>query len=109
MVLGGVAMLLTLVWGLTVILGSYDLSEDATIDDSESQKTTGSAIVTDIETSWTARLILVASVPLVILEFQIFFSSQSGKRVVILIALIVTVTLLCAYIVYQVTKCVYTL
>lgn len=103
-------MLLTLVWGLTVILGSYDPSEDATIDDSESQKiTTGSAVVTDVETSWTARLILVASVPLVILEFQNLFSSQSGKRVVILIALIVTVTLLCAYIVYQVTKCVYTL
>lgn len=96
-------MLLTLVWGLSVILGSYDPSEDATTDDSESQKTitakgAGSAVVTDVETSWTARLILVASVPFVVLELQNVFSSPSGKRVVILIALIVTVALLCAWI-----------
>ncbi|KAH6795384.1 hypothetical protein C2S51_036370 [Perilla frutescens var. frutescens] len=104
MVLGGVAMLLTLTWGLSVILGSYDLSEDATTDDSKSQETItvkGSGVVTDIETSWTARLILVASVPFFVLEFQNVFTSSSGRRTVILIALIVTVALLCGYIVYQ--------
>lgn len=103
MVLGGVAILLTLIWGLTVIFGSYDQSQDDDDDDSESQITTvtGSAVVTDIETSWTARLILLASVPFLILEFQYLFTSQSAKRVVILIALIVTIILLTAYVVYQ--------
>ena len=41
MVLGGVVILLTLIWGLTVVLGSSDPDEDATIDTSEPETATG--------------------------------------------------------------------
>ncbi|XP_057797560.1 sodium/calcium exchanger NCL2-like isoform X2 [Salvia miltiorrhiza] len=105
MVFGGVAILLTLIWGLTVVLGSYDPSEDDETDTSEAHKAAtanaGSSIVTDVETGWTARLVLVASVPYLILELQNAVTSSSGKRVLILIALIVTVALLCGYVLYQ--------
>ncbi|KAG6385308.1 hypothetical protein SASPL_154141 [Salvia splendens] len=102
MVLGGVAILLTLIWGLTVVLGSSDPDEDAAIDTSEPETATaGSSITTDVETSWTARLVLVASVPYLILELQNAITSSSGKKVLILIALIITVALLFGYILFQ--------
>ncbi|XP_042038262.1 sodium/calcium exchanger NCL2-like [Salvia splendens] len=102
MVLGGVAILLTLIWGLTVVLGSSDPADDAGIDTSEPETATaGSSITTDVETSWTARLVLVASVPYLILELQNAITSSSVKKVFILIALIITVALLFGYILFQ--------
>lgn len=62
----------------------------------------GSSITTDVETSWTARLVLVASVPYLILELQNAIPSSSAKKVLILIALIITVALLFGYILFQV-------
>ncbi|KAL1562650.1 sodium/calcium exchanger NCL2-like [Salvia divinorum] len=94
MVLGGVAILLTLIWGLTIVMGSSDPSE-------EQETAQGSSVVTDVETSWTARLVLVASLPYLILELQNVFTSSSGKKFIILIALIVTLALLFAYILFQ--------
>ncbi|KAL8511573.1 hypothetical protein ACS0TY_018106 [Phlomoides rotata] len=102
LVVGTTVLLLTLIWGLSVILGSYDLSEDPTSKDSQSQTLKGSAgIVTDVETSYTARIILISLIPFLILLLQHFITSGSGKRVVILIALIITVALLIAYMFYQ--------
>ncbi|KAL1567409.1 sodium/calcium exchanger NCL2-like [Salvia divinorum] len=102
MVLGGVAILLTLIWGLTVVIGSSDLAEEATIDTSEPETArAGSSVITDVQTSWTARLVLVASVPYLILELQNAITSSSGKKIIILIALIITVALLFGYILFQ--------
>ncbi|KAK6154757.1 hypothetical protein DH2020_009005 [Rehmannia glutinosa] len=104
LVAGTTVMLLTLIWGSSVILGSYDLSQAVTTDTSGIQKistTKGSGVITDVETSYTARIILVTLVPFLILQLEGFFSSSSGRRVIILIALIITVVLLFAYVFYQ--------
>ncbi|KAK6133481.1 hypothetical protein DH2020_032774 [Rehmannia glutinosa] len=105
LVAGTTVMLLTLIWGSSVILGSYDLSQAITTDTSGIQKistTKGSGVITDVETSYTARIILVTLVPFLILQLEGFFSSRSGRRVIILIALIITVVLLFAYVFYQI-------
>ncbi|KAG6420601.1 hypothetical protein SASPL_117136 [Salvia splendens] len=94
MVLGGVVIMLTLIWGLTIVMGSSDPPE-------EQQTAQGYNVVTDVQTSWTARLVLVASLPYLILELQNVFTSSSGKKLIILIALLVTIALLVAYILFQ--------
>ncbi|KAL0300688.1 UNVERIFIED_CONTAM: Sodium/calcium exchanger NCL2 [Sesamum radiatum] len=104
LVAGTTVMLLTLIWGSVVVLGSYDLSQANTTDSSGNQKKTtirGYGVVTDVETSYTARIILITLFPLLILQLATIFHSSSVKRVIILIVLIITVVLLAAYIFYQ--------
>lgn len=111
MIAGTTVMLLTLIWGSSILLGSYDLSQAntttttaaTTTDNSPTQKkSTTTGVVTDIETSYTARIMLISLVPFLILIFAIIFNSTSGRRAIVLVALIVTVALLVAYVVYQV-------
>ncbi|KAL3615116.1 hypothetical protein CASFOL_040777 [Castilleja foliolosa] len=105
LVAGTTVMLLTLIWGSSLILGSYDLSQSITAADiSPTTVKSGYGVTTDVETSYTARIILVTLVPFLILQLQKVFNSQSGRRVVILIALIVTVFLLFAYVFYQIFR-----
>ncbi|CAI9783707.1 unnamed protein product [Fraxinus pennsylvanica] len=100
LVAGSTVMLLTLVWGLCVLVGSYDLSEAT--DNTGNQKTLkGIGIVTDVQTCYTARIMVVTLVPLIVLQLVKVVPS-SGRRVIILIALIITVALLVAYMLYQV-------
>ncbi|GFQ05351.1 hypothetical protein PHJA_002679200 [Phtheirospermum japonicum] len=104
LVAGTTVMLLTLIWGISIVVGSYDLSEANANDEPGTQKKTpkGYGVVTDAETSYTARLMLITLVPFLILLLAKIFDSSSGRRVIILIALIVTVLLLIAYIFYQI-------
>ncbi|KAI3466717.1 hypothetical protein Pfo_023380 [Paulownia fortunei] len=105
LVAGTTVMLLTLIWGSSVVLGSYDLSQAIATDNSGSQtKTTlkGYGVITDVETSYTARIVLITLVPFLILQLENIFNSSSGKRVIIFIALIITIVLLFAYIFYQI-------
>ncbi|KAG8365522.1 hypothetical protein BUALT_Bualt18G0113700 [Buddleja alternifolia] len=105
LVAGTTVMLLTLIWGLSVITGSYDLSGPNTTDQTGSPNASnlrGFGVVTDVETSYTARIILITLVPFLILELAGIFHSPSGRRVVILIALIITIVLLFAYVFYQI-------
>ncbi|KZV51103.1 hypothetical protein F511_01895 [Dorcoceras hygrometricum] len=101
LVAGTSVMLLTLVWGVSVVLGSYDLSGDNPNDKNEIILK-GQGIVTDAETSYTSRITLISMLPFLILQLQNLFSTSSGRRAIILIALIVTVMLLFAYIGYQI-------
>ncbi|XP_075486994.1 sodium/calcium exchanger NCL2-like [Primulina tabacum] len=105
LVAGTTVMLLTLVWGVSVILGSYDLSDANTGNDPNDKKKIklkGCGLVTDAETSYTSRIMLISLVPFLILQLQNIFTTPSGRRVIILIALIITVILLFAYINYQI-------
>lgn len=59
--------------------------------------------MTDVETSYTARIMLLTLVPLVVLQLVKLFHS-TGRQVIILIALIITLGLLIGYILYQVIR-----
>lgn len=105
LVAGTTVMLLTLVWGASVVLGSYDLSLANTANDpndSHPITLTGRGIVTDVETSYTSRVMLISLAPFLILQLQNIFTTPSERRVIILITLIITVILLFAYVNYQI-------
>ncbi|GKA73717.1 sodium/calcium exchanger NCL2 [Tanacetum coccineum] len=111
-VLAGSAVLsLTLIWPSVIVFGSYDLADD---DDSMDlpqlfgeepsflQKLTAYGVTTDSETSYTARIMLVSLIPFVILQLPQIINSTSVTRVIVLVTLIITLSLLLAYIVYQI-------
>ncbi|PIN24277.1 hypothetical protein CDL12_02987 [Handroanthus impetiginosus] len=107
LVAGATAMLLTLLWGFSVVLGSYDPSEDHNPGTESpgtwrvTPKYKGFGVVTDAETSYTARLISATLIPFLILLLAKVFNSSSGRSWIILIAFLVTVILLIAYVYYQ--------
>ncbi|KAM7525051.1 hypothetical protein LguiA_014953 [Lonicera macranthoides] len=109
---GSAVMLLTLIWGSCIVFGSFDLSTPSPIssttalvdDDTQTppKSVSGLGVRTDEQTSDTARIMFLSLVPLLILQLAKIINSSSGVRVVVLIALIVTLVLLFAYSIYQV-------
>ncbi|KAJ0648981.1 hypothetical protein HanLR1_Chr15g0578971 [Helianthus annuus] len=60
-------------------------------------------VTTDIETSYTARIMLVSVIPFVILQLPAIIDSTSVTRVILLITLILVLCLYITYITYQVS------
>ncbi|KAE9456386.1 hypothetical protein C3L33_11712, partial [Rhododendron williamsianum] len=101
---GSTVMLLTLIWGTCVIVGKCDLQNSLAIDgkDTVGFSLTGSGVSTDIWTSYAARIMAVSVVPFLVVQLPQLLSSTSGRHLAVLIALIVSLSLLIAYCVYQV-------
>ncbi|KAI3945897.1 hypothetical protein MKW98_007246 [Papaver atlanticum] len=113
---GSTVLLLTLLWGTCVILGKSDFSDVSVYNDSKSsalQKLwmgnprsylTGSGIITDHETSYTARIMVVSVVPFIILQVpsQIIHELSYGRQIILLTTLVVSVAFLLSYFVYQI-------
>ncbi|XP_017222088.1 sodium/calcium exchanger NCL1-like [Daucus carota subsp. sativus] len=104
---GGAVTNLTLTWGIAAVLASYKFSDaPATIDGSVPLKKppglTGSGVLTDVDTSITARIMLISVVPLLILQLTNVVGSSSGSHLIVLITLIVTLLLLFSYSLYQI-------
>ncbi|KAL8228714.1 hypothetical protein R6Q57_013614, partial [Mikania cordata] len=108
---GSAIMSLTLIWPSVIVFGSYDLADDDdTIlpqpsDEEEPSfltKLTAYGLTTDIETSYTARLMLMSMIPFLILQLPKIINSASVTRVIVLIALIISLGFFIAYIVYQI-------
>ncbi|KAM0054596.1 putative EF-hand domain-containing protein [Helianthus debilis subsp. tardiflorus] len=107
---GSAVMTLTLIWPSVIVFGSYDLADDdETIEpqlpDEEPSfqtKLTAYGITTDSETSYTARLLLVSMIPFLFLQFPNIINSASVTRVLILIALVISLSFFVANIVYQI-------
>ncbi|KAI3753706.1 hypothetical protein L2E82_25767 [Cichorium intybus] len=62
-----------------------------------------SGVSTDIWTSYSAMIMAVSVLPLIVLQLPLILHSTSGRHVAVLIGLIMSVSLLIAYCVYQVT------
>lgn len=67
----------------------------------------GYGVTFDVETSKTARIMLISLIPFLILQLAKIINSPSGIHVVVLVSLIVTIGLLLVYFIYQVYKCIY--
>lgn len=63
----------------------------------------GSGVSTDIWTCYAARIMAVSVIPFVVVQLPLVLKINSGRHVAVLIALIVSVLMLIAYCVYQVT------
>ncbi|KAL0362645.1 UNVERIFIED_CONTAM: Sodium/calcium exchanger NCL1 [Sesamum calycinum] len=114
---GSSILLLTLLWGTCVILGTQDFSDylqsdAASSSDCPKQKNPlerlflslwpGYGLVTDSWTGYTARIMLVSVIPFTIIQFpRLFRLSLSWERVFVVIALLVSVIFLLSYFFYQ--------
>ncbi|KAL8236127.1 hypothetical protein R6Q59_017208 [Mikania micrantha] len=105
---GSAVMNLTLVWPSVIAFGSYDLTDDNAIpqlpeeEPSFLTKLTAYGVKTDRETSYTARLMLISMIPFCILQLPTIINSTSVNRIIILIALIITLSFFIANIVFQI-------
>jgi len=64
----------------------------------------GSGVETDLETKYIARIMFVSMIPFLILQSAKIVNFTAGKRIVILVSLIVTVIFLVTYCTYQVKQ-----
>ncbi|GJZ31793.1 sodium/calcium exchanger NCL2-like protein [Tanacetum coccineum] len=107
---GSAVMSLTLIWPSVIVFGSYDLADDditvtPQVPEEEPtflKKLTAYGLTTDIETKKTAILMLVSMIPFLILQLPQIIDSATVTRVIILIALIITLSFFLSYIVYQI-------
>ncbi|XP_073287240.1 sodium/calcium exchanger NCL-like [Primulina huaijiensis] len=101
---GSTVMLLTLIWGACVVFGKCDIENSVAVDskDTKGFSLTGSGISTDIWTSYAGIVMALSVVPFVIVQFPRIFHSNSGKHLAVLIGLIVSISLLISYCLYQV-------
>ncbi|KAA8519705.1 hypothetical protein F0562_013850 [Nyssa sinensis] len=104
---GSAVMLLTLIWGLCVAFGCFDLSEASNSTKNEYAKPfslTVFGVRTDDDTSKTAIVMILSMVPFLILQLAKILNSYLGTRVTILVSLLVTLAFLFAYCIYQVFR-----
>ncbi|KAJ0530638.1 putative EF-hand domain, sodium/calcium exchanger membrane region, EF-hand domain pair [Helianthus annuus] len=101
---GSTVMLLTVIWGTCIIIGKCDIQDSIAIDNQDTKgfNLAGSGVSTDIWTSYSAMIMAVSVLPFIVVQFPQIFHSTSGRHLAVLIGLIVSVSLLIAYCVYQV-------
>ncbi|KAH6835488.1 sodium/calcium exchanger family protein / calcium-binding EF hand family protein [Perilla frutescens var. hirtella] len=101
---GSTVMLLTLAWGTCVIVGKCDIENSVAIDskDTKGFSLTGSGISTDVWTSYAGIIMAISVIPFVVVQLPQVLNINSGRHLVVLIALIVSVLVLISYCLYQV-------
>ncbi|KAI3965440.1 hypothetical protein MKW92_038291 [Papaver armeniacum] len=106
---GSTVMLLTLLWGSCIVLGKCDIEDSTAVDlkDTKRLSLLGSGVTVDIWTKYASWIMIISVVPFIIVQLPQILHINSGRHLVVLISLIVSVTLLISYCVYQV--CVSTL
>ncbi|KAI5605156.1 hypothetical protein BDE02_01G332900 [Populus trichocarpa] len=98
-------LLLTMLWGTCVIVGSVQSSKPTISNTSSSRLLswfTEFGVTTDLETSYTARIMGLSVLPFLILQIPKIFNSNSGEYLTILISLVVSVASLLIYFFYQI-------
>ncbi|KAI4321828.1 hypothetical protein MLD38_035162 [Melastoma candidum] len=113
---GSSILLLTLLWGTCVILGSRDFCEETEValpnpDSSSSRKLQWlqffsslkrCGVITDMETSYTARVMALSVIPFVTIQLMKLFSEPSAQDVIMLGSFSVSVVWLMLFFFYQV-------
>ncbi|KAG2372008.1 Sodium/calcium exchanger [Vigna angularis] len=104
---GSSILLLTVVWGSCVIVGRQQFQHHSSASNSHHNTVkafiTGYGITTDLETSYTARIMFFSVMPFAIMQIPNLFNFSSELRnATLLIALIITSIFLFLYFVYQI-------
>ncbi|KAL3849243.1 hypothetical protein ACJIZ3_011125 [Penstemon smallii] len=101
---GSTVMLLTVIWGTCIIVGKCDIENHIAIDSRDTKRfsLTGSGVTTDIWTSYAGIIMAVSVIPFIIVQLPQILHINSGRHLVVLISLIVSVSLLISYCLYQV-------
>ncbi|XP_019167781.1 PREDICTED: uncharacterized protein LOC109163484 isoform X2 [Ipomoea nil] len=102
---GSTVMLLTLIWGSCVVVGKCDIQNSVAVDlkDTKGFSFTGSGVSTDVWTGYAARIMAVSVIPFVVVQLPqiLHSSSDSGRHLAVFTALILSLSLLIAYYVFQ--------
>ncbi|KZV38275.1 hypothetical protein F511_36510 [Dorcoceras hygrometricum] len=113
---GSTILLLTLIWGTCIILSRQDFQEHLQNHSSDSKYYNplekllvslwpGYGVITDLGTSFTARIMLLSVIPLVIILIPTAFHlSLHVQKVFVIITLVVCLLFLISYFFYQVLK-----
>nr|GMC56640.1 sodium/calcium exchanger NCL-like [Ipomoea batatas] len=101
---GSTVMLLTVIWGTCVVVGKCDIQKSVAVDlkDTKGFSFTGSGVTTDVWTMYAARIMAVSVIPFVVLQLPQILHSSSGRNLAVLSALILSLSLLIGYYVFQV-------
>ncbi|KAL0443577.1 UNVERIFIED_CONTAM: Sodium/calcium exchanger NCL1 [Sesamum latifolium] len=114
---GSSILLLTIIWGTCIVLGSQSFSSHLHSNLSGNKKYNplerllfslwpGHGVVTDLGTSYTSRIMLLSVIPLVMIQIPRIFSLSyaPGEGIFVLITLVVSIMFLLCYFFYQVLK-----
>ncbi|XP_060209294.1 sodium/calcium exchanger NCL-like [Lycium barbarum] len=101
---GSTVMLITVIWGICCIVGKCDIQNSTAVDSKDTKifSLTGSGVSTDVWTSHAATIMAVSVTPFLVVQLPQLLSSTSARHLSVLIALIVSLTLLVSYCLYQV-------
>lgn len=101
---GSTVMLITVIWGTCVLVGKCDIEGSLAVDERDTKgfNLRDSGVSTDIWTSYAARIMAISVLPFLVVQLPQAFSSNSGRHLAVLIALIISVLMLISYCVYQV-------
>ncbi|XP_076907092.1 sodium/calcium exchanger NCL2-like [Bidens hawaiensis] len=112
---GSTILLLTIIWGTCVIIGSQKFDAESSSSSSMNpvrnpyekilSLLTGSGVTTDQETSWAAKIMILSVFPFTLLLVpELFGVDSSHQGYIFVIALLVSVMLLLTYFIYQVLE-----
>ncbi|XP_004251882.1 sodium/calcium exchanger NCL [Solanum lycopersicum] len=101
---GSTVMLITVIWGTCCIVGKCDIQNSVAVDmkDTNGFSLTGSGVSTDIWTSHAATIMAASVTPFLVVQLPQLLHSTSGRHLSVLIGLIISLTLLVSYCIYQV-------
>ncbi|CAA7013822.1 unnamed protein product [Microthlaspi erraticum] len=101
---GSTVMLLTVIWGTCTVVGKCDLHDSVAVNNQDTKgfHLKDSGVTVDIWTSYAARIMAISVIPFVIVQLPQMLSSTSGRHLSVLVALILSVSMLISYCVYQV-------
>ncbi|OIW06082.1 hypothetical protein TanjilG_29838 [Lupinus angustifolius] len=106
---GSSILLLTVVWGTCVIIGSQNLNDDHNPSGSKRPKLsikeslTGSGLIMDIDTVNMSRIMVLSIIPLLIMQIPTLFNLSSTLRALaLMLSLTIAVIFLISYFIYQV-------
>ncbi|KAL2476400.1 sodium/calcium exchanger family protein/calcium-binding EF hand family protein [Abeliophyllum distichum] len=101
---GSTVMLLTVIWGTCIVVGKCDIQNSVAIDSKDTRgfSLTGSGVCTDVWTSYAGIIMAISVIPYLVVQLPQFLHSNSVGRLAVLIALIISVSLLISYCLYQV-------
>nr|GME11999.1 sodium/calcium exchanger NCL1-like [Ipomoea batatas] len=106
---GATVFNLTLMWGICVIAGKTTMSKPSSSASQNAEPSSlkclhilrDTGITIDKKTTYTAGIMLLSTIPFILVQLVSSFSSLFERRIMVSIALVVSIVLLLSYFVYQ--------
>ncbi|KAF5728270.1 hypothetical protein HS088_TW21G00415 [Tripterygium wilfordii] len=101
---GSTVMLLTVIWGTCVVVGKCDIHDSIARDGQNTKgfSLTGTGVSTDVWTCYAAMIMAISVIPFIVVQLPQVLHSTSGRHLAVLIGLIISLSMLISYCLYQV-------